>query len=73
MPGTTLSGSDQLRRENEALRERLSGLSAASLRISESLDLEAALREVADGARRLTGASSARWRPSTSQAGRTMR
>ena len=40
-----------------ALRERLSRLSAASLRINESLDLEAALRGVLDGARSLTGAA----------------
>ena len=45
-----------LRRENEALRERLSALSAASLRISASLDLETVLREVVESARSLTGA-----------------
>ena len=45
-----------LRRENEALRERISALSAASLRISASLDLETVLREVVESARSLTGA-----------------
>ena len=40
--------------ENVALRERLSRLSEASLRITE--DLDTVLREVVDGARSLTGA-----------------
>ena len=43
-------------RENAALRERLLGLSEATLRLTESLDLDSVLREVAEGARRLTGA-----------------
>ena len=38
------------------LRERISGLSAAILRISASLDIATVLREAADGARALTGA-----------------
>ncbi len=38
------------------LRERLTRLSEASLRISESLDLDTVLQEVADSARSLTGA-----------------
>ncbi len=42
----------------EALRDRLSRLSEASLHISQSLDLDTVLREVVDGARSLTGA---RW------------
>ena len=42
--------------ENEALRARISALSAASLRISASLDLETVLNEVVDSARALTGA-----------------
>ena len=46
---------DELRRENEALRERLSGLSEASLRINESLDFDSVLQEVVDSARALTG------------------
>ena len=45
-----------LRRENEALRARIAALSAASLRISASLDLETVLNEVAESARSLTGA-----------------
>ena len=40
----------------EALRERISTLSAAILRISASLDMETVLREAADSARALTGA-----------------
>ena len=47
---------DELRREIAALRERISALSAASLRISASLDLETVLREVVESARSLTGA-----------------
>ncbi len=47
---------DELRRETEALRERISKLSAASLRISSSLDLNTVLREVVESARELTGA-----------------
>ena len=47
---------DEVMRENEALRERLSRLSEASLRINEDLDLDTVLREVVDGARSLTGA-----------------
>ena len=44
------------RQEIEALRERISSLSAASLRISASLDLETVLHEVVESARELTGA-----------------
>ena len=40
-----------------ALRDRLSRLSQASLRINESLDVEAALQGVLDGARSVTGAA----------------
>ena len=48
---------DQLRQENELPRDRISTtLTAAILRISESLDLSTVLREVVDGARALTGA-----------------
>ena len=47
---------DELRRENEALGERISRLSAAILRISASLDVNTALRETVDSARTLTGA-----------------
>ena len=45
-----------LRREIGALRERLSRLSEASLRINESLDLDSVLQGVLDSARSLTGA-----------------
>ena len=47
---------DEASREIAALRERISGLSAAILRISASLDLDTVLREVAGSARALTGA-----------------
>ena len=47
---------DQRDREIEALRERLSRLSAASRRINESLDVDKALRTVMDSARSLTAA-----------------
>ena len=43
-------------REVEALRERISGLSAAILRISASLEVATVLQEVVDSARTLTGA-----------------
>ena len=46
----------QLAGENAALRERLSRLSEASLRINESLDLDSVLQEVVDSARALTEA-----------------
>ncbi len=46
-------------REAARLRERMARLSSASLRISESLDLESVLREVAGSARALTGAANA--------------
>ena len=44
------------RPETEALRNRLSSLSEASLRITETLDLDTILQGVIDGARSLTGA-----------------
>ena len=46
----------ELERENKALRDRISKLSAASQRISASLDVNIVLREVVAGARTLTGA-----------------
>ena len=51
-----MSHSDDLRRENALLRDRMSRLSAASLRIAASLDLDTVLNEVVDGALALTGA-----------------
>ena len=51
-----VSAPDDLGREIAALRERISTLSAASLRISASLDLETVLNEVVESARALTGA-----------------
>ena len=47
---------DDLFRENQTLRERLSKLSEASLQINESLVLEEVLQEVIDNARYLTNA-----------------
>ena len=41
--GDELSNSDKLLRENEGLRDRMSRLSAASLRINATLDLETVL------------------------------
>ena len=46
--------SDELLRENQALRERLARLSQASRRINESLDFDTVLQEVVDSARSLT-------------------
>ena len=54
----TLTDSNELRRENEALRARSATLHAAILRINASLDLETVLGEVVESARVLTGA---RW------------
>ena len=57
--GELLREIDELRRETAMLRERMSRLGAASLRISENLDLDSVLREVVDSARVLTGAANA--------------
>ncbi len=46
-----------LARENAALRQRVSQLSAAILRISASLDVDTVLQEIVDSARALTGVS----------------
>ena len=54
--GDGLGRPDGLMREVEALRERLSRLSEASVAISEGLDLDAVLDGVLEGARFLTGA-----------------
>ena len=54
--GTRMTSPGDLERENEALRERLSRLSEASLRINESLDLESVLQGALDSARVLTEA-----------------
>ena len=51
-----MRNAEGIERENEALRERLSRLSEASLRINESLDLETVLQGVLDSACSLTGA-----------------
>ena len=52
----TLTSSDDPGREINALRERISRLSVASVRISGTLDLETVLHEVTESARALTGA-----------------
>ena len=51
-----MKNSDKLSRENAILRDRISSLTAASLRISASLDLDTVLSEVVESARALTGA-----------------
>ena len=51
-----MSREDDLLREVEALRHRLSRLSAASLHINASLDFDTVLQGVLDSARSLTGA-----------------
>ena len=50
------SESDLLKEENEVLRERLTRLSEASLRINEPLEFDAVLQGVLDAARSLTDA-----------------
>ena len=47
---------DDLLKQNQSLRERLSRLSEASVRINESLDFNVVLQEVIDNARYLTNA-----------------
>ena len=54
--GGALEPADGLKREIETLRNRLSGLSEAGVRITENLDLDTVLQEVVDAARSLTGA-----------------
>ena len=51
-----MGNAGELARENDALRQRLSRLSEASLRINESLDFGTVLQGVLDSARSLTGA-----------------
>ncbi len=51
-----MTQSDDVRRENEALRARTATLNAAILRINASLDLDTVLGEVVESARALTGA-----------------
>ena len=51
-----MRNAEELERENRALRDRLSRLNQASLRINESLDFEAVLQGVLDSACSLTGA-----------------
>ena len=51
-----MSENDELRREIAALRERISALCAAGLRIGSSLDIDTVLDEIAESARALTGA-----------------
>ena len=51
-----MDSSEETAREIQALRERVSSLSAAILRVSASLDLATVLQEVVDAARTLTAA-----------------
>ncbi len=51
-----MTDSSDPRRENEALREHISTLNAAILRISSTLDIDTVLAEVVESARGLTGA-----------------
>ena len=52
-----MSKTDELQREITRLRDRISRLSAASLRITANLDVDTVLREVVDSARALTDAN----------------
>ena len=54
-----MSNVDEPGGEIARLRERMARLSSASLRISDSLDLESVLRDVVESARVLTGAANA--------------
>ena len=51
-----MTKSDERNPETAALRDRLTRLSEASLRINESLEFDAVLKEAVDSARSLTGA-----------------
>ncbi len=51
-----MSDGDQQMSKSETLSARLTGLTDASLRISEDLDIDIVLQEVADSARKLTSA-----------------
>ena len=51
-----MNSPDKRQQEIETLRDRISRLSAAILRISASLDMDTVLQEVVDSARALTGA-----------------
>ena len=51
-----MKSADELRRENEALRDRLSRLGAAGRRAGASLDVDTIVHEIAESARALTGA-----------------
>ena len=51
-----MEGHDTSEQENRALRQRISALSTAILRISASLDVATVLQEAVDSARALTGA-----------------
>ena len=47
---------EELRRRNEALRDRTSRLTAAILRVNATLDIDAVVQEIVESARELTGA-----------------
>ena len=51
-----MKSAEELERQNEALRDRLSRLSEASLRINETLDLETVLQVALDSSRSMSGA-----------------
>ena len=54
--GAALQDGEDLRSENERLRSRISRLTEAILRISQHLELETVLQDIADSARSLTEA-----------------
>ena len=54
-----MKSADELMRKVEVLRNRISSLSGAVLRISTSLDFDTVLKEIAENARALTGARGA--------------